>query len=132
MQSTLLETISSTTSNGGIVSSMVFTFSSSLTTAQKIKLVCALALYFQMDYTKVSTWDGYYCSELLNRRRLQEVTGISDSLVSKAHERLLTTPTYSIVVYYGINTETTSDTTQTAINTAAATPATLVSIYRLM
>lgn len=111
---------------------MVFTFSSSLTTAQKIKLVCALALYFQMDYTKVSTWDGYYCSELLNRRRLQEVTSISDSLVPAGQERLLTTPTYSIVVYYGINTETTSDTTQTAINTAAATPATLVSIYRLM
>jgi hypothetical protein len=49
---------------------MKFLFSSSLSTAQKIKLVCALALYFKMDYTKISTWDGYYCSELLNRRLL--------------------------------------------------------------
>lgn len=61
-----------TTSNGGKVSTMYFTFSSSLTTAQKIKLVCALALYFGIDYQKVSTWDGYYCSELLNRRLLME------------------------------------------------------------
>lgn len=49
---------------------MSFTFNSALSTAQKIKLVCALALQFQMDYQKVTTYDGYYCSELLNRRRL--------------------------------------------------------------
>lgn len=59
----------STASNGGIVSDMTFSFASALSTAQKIKLVCALALEFKIDYKKVSTWDGYYCSELLNRRR---------------------------------------------------------------
>jgi hypothetical protein len=70
VQTNLTTLIQSTNSNGGIVSMMNFYFSSALTTAQKIKLVCALALYFGIDYTKVSTWDGYYCSELLNRRRL--------------------------------------------------------------
>ncbi|MFM7852450.1 MAG: hypothetical protein ACKO96_11185, partial [Flammeovirgaceae bacterium] len=59
-----------TLTNGGQISTMSFTFSSVLTTAQKIKLVCALALHFQIDYQKISTSDGYYCSELLNRRRL--------------------------------------------------------------
>ena len=62
----------STSSNGGQISIVIFHFESTLTTAQKIKLVCALALQFEIDYEKVSTWDGYYCSELLNRRRLQE------------------------------------------------------------
>lgn len=71
LQSNLTTIIQSTNSNGGLVSIMNFYFASTLTTAQKIKLVCALALYFGIDYTKVSTWDGYYCSELLNRRLLQ-------------------------------------------------------------
>jgi hypothetical protein len=41
---------------------MSFKFNSVLTTAQKIKLVCALALQFKIDYERVSTYDGYYCS----------------------------------------------------------------------
>jgi len=59
-----------TVSNSGAVSQMSFYFDSKLTTSQKIKLVCALALYFSLDYQRVSTWDGYYCSELLSRRLL--------------------------------------------------------------
>ena len=51
---------------------MTFNFESKLTTSQKIKLVCALALYFNLNYERVSTWDGYYCSELLSRRLLIE------------------------------------------------------------
>lgn len=61
----------STTSNGGYVSKMDLYFASTLTIAQKIKVVCALALLFQVNYYKVSTADGYYCSELLNSRLLQ-------------------------------------------------------------
>ena len=55
-----------------MVNKIAFDFESTLTTSQKIKLVCALALYFKIDYFKVSTYDGYYCSELLSRRLLQE------------------------------------------------------------
>jgi hypothetical protein len=62
LQTSLSTLVGTTTSNGGSVTTMNFYFSSTLTTAQKIKLVCALALNFQVDYTKVSTWDGYYCS----------------------------------------------------------------------
>lgn len=51
-----------TTSNGGYVSKMDFVFASQLTIAQKIKVSCALALLFQVNYIKVSTADGYYCS----------------------------------------------------------------------
>lgn len=52
----------STLSNGGYNSKVDFIFASSLTTAQKIKASCALALLFQVNYQKVSTADGYYCS----------------------------------------------------------------------
>ena len=76
-QTTLTTLTHSTNSNGGLVSSMIFYFASALTTSQKIKLVCALALNFGIDYTKVSTWDGYYCSELLNRRLLEEQQQLS-------------------------------------------------------
>lgn len=62
VQTSLSSITQSTSSNGGSVSTMVFYFTSILTTAQKIKLVCALALNYQIDYTKVSTYDGYYCS----------------------------------------------------------------------
>lgn len=51
-----------TTSNGGYVSKMDFVFASRLTIAQKIKASCALALLFEVNYFKVSTADGYYCS----------------------------------------------------------------------
>lgn len=51
-----------TTSNGGYVSKMDFVFESRLTIAQKIKASCALALLFEVNYYKVSTADGYYCS----------------------------------------------------------------------
>lgn len=71
VKSALTTTQFTTVSNGGIVSQISFYFSSRLTTSQKIKLVCALALFFNVDYERVSTWDGYYCSELLSRRRLQ-------------------------------------------------------------
>jgi hypothetical protein len=71
VKSALLTTQFTTVSNGGTVSQISFYFQSRLTTSQKIKLVCALALYFNVDYERVSTWDGYYCSELLSRRRLQ-------------------------------------------------------------
>ena len=40
----------STVSNGGLINQMSFYFTSKLTTSQKIKLVCALALYFNVDY----------------------------------------------------------------------------------
>ena len=49
---------------------MDFFFSEVLSSAQKIKLACALALKFEVNYEKVSTADGYYCSELLDSRRL--------------------------------------------------------------
>jgi hypothetical protein len=49
---------------------MTFSFVSIPTIDQKIKLVCYLALYFKIDYKKISTYDGYYCSKLLMRRRL--------------------------------------------------------------
>ena len=62
VETSLATVPSGTSSNGGKISSMVFSFASALTTAQKIKLVCALALEFKIDYTKVSTSDGYYCS----------------------------------------------------------------------
>ncbi len=62
IKSTLYTSQFSTVSNGGLVSQMSFYFTSKLTTSQKIKLVCALALYFNVDYQRVSTWDGYYCS----------------------------------------------------------------------
>lgn len=61
----------STISNGGYVSKMDFVFSTKLTIAQKIKASCALALLFNINYLKVSTVDGYYCSELLSARLLQ-------------------------------------------------------------
>ena len=77
-QSNLSTVNQSTSSNGGTISSMAFGFDTTPTTAQKIKLVCALSLQFKIDYTKVSTWDGYYCSELLNRRLL--VTQSKDNI----------------------------------------------------
>ena len=60
--STLTKISFSTLSNGGYISKMDFLFASTLSTAQKIKASCALALLFQMNYFKVSTADGYYCS----------------------------------------------------------------------
>ena len=65
----------------------------------------------------MSTWDGYYCSELLNRRRLQELSE-DHPLVEK---RLLQSSTYQVVVFYGVNTKTTSDTSQATVNAAANT-----------
>lgn len=62
VQTALSTVTGSTTGNGGTVTTLNFYFSAILTTAQKIKLVCALALNFQVDYRKVSTWDGYFCS----------------------------------------------------------------------
>lgn len=52
----------STASNGGYISKMDLIFASKLTTAQKIKASCALALLFKINYYKSSTVDGYYCS----------------------------------------------------------------------
>ena len=98
---------------------MVFYFSSVLTTAQKIKLVCSLALTYQIDYTKVSTYDGYYCSELLNRRLLY-----TNMIVP----RLLTVSSTPISVYFGINTDTTNDSSR-AVIMASANTSTLVSNY---
>lgn len=119
VQTALTSLTQSTNSNGGVVSIMNFYFSSVLTTAQKIKLVCALALYFGVDYTKVSTWDGYYCSELLNRRRLLHEDRANES-------RLLSAVTYNVPVFIGINTNTNSDSSQTVVG-AAANTSTLVS-----
>jgi hypothetical protein len=111
--------IGTTTSNGGVVTTLNFYFTAALTTAQKIKLVCALALNFAVDYTKVSTWDGYYCSELLNRRRLQEVH-------SDSPPRLLAAQTYVVPVFFGVNTGSISDTTSLSV-AAQANSSTLVS-----
>lgn len=99
---------------------MNYYFSSTLTTAQKIKLVCALALNFQIDYTKVSTWDGYYCSELLNRRLLE--------VVEPPQSRRLQTATYVVPVYFGVNTGSISDTSSTLV-AAQANTTTLVSNF---
>jgi hypothetical protein len=60
-----------TLSNAGYVSKMDFVFTTQLSIAQKIKASCALALLFNVNYLKVSTADGYYCSELLSSRLLQ-------------------------------------------------------------
>lgn len=124
VQTNLTTIVQSTNTNGGLVSIINFNFASALTTAQKIKLVCALALYFGIDYTKVSTWDGYYCSELLNRRRL-----LQEDVVGEMKEqaimvgRLLPAATYTVPVFIGINTKTNSDTSQTLVNAAANTSA---------
>lgn len=106
---------------------MAFNFASALSTAQKIKLVCALALEFRMDYTKVSTWDGYYCSELLNRRRLQQTDDIIETEEDKGTWiRLMQSgSTNQVVVFFGVNTQATVDTSQTTIN--AQTSSALVS-----
>lgn len=121
-QTAITSLVQSTTSNGGIVSTLNFVFSSALSTAQKIKLVCALALNFQVDYTKVSTWDGYYCSELLNRRRLQEVGN------TFGPSRLLAATTYNVQVYFGVNTDAISDTSAATV-TAQANSSALVSTF---
>ncbi len=118
VQTNLTTLLKSTNSNGGLVSTINFYFSAALTTPQKIKLVCALALYFGIDYTKVSTWDGYYCSELLNRRLLLE-----DSSTEINENRLLAAATYAVPVFIGINTKTNSDTSQTLVTAAANTSA---------
>jgi len=74
-----------------------------------------------MDYTKVSTWDGYYCSELLNRRRLQETSVIAEVGEDKGTwiRLMQSSSTFEVVVFFGVNTQTTSDTTQTTINSQA-------------
>ncbi len=61
-KSDLMSKSFSTTSNGGYVTKLDFFFETELTTAEKIKLVCSLALQFEINYYKVSTSDGYYCS----------------------------------------------------------------------
>lgn len=114
LQTSLSTLVGSTTNNGGSVTTMNFYFSSTLTTAQKIKLVCALALNFQVDYTKVSTWDGYYCSELLNRRLLYEVN-------TPKPRRLLPAATFVVPVYFGVNTGSNSDTSSTSVASQANT-----------
>lgn len=108
-----------TTSNGGQISKVTFYFESTLTTAQKIKLVCALALQFEIDYEKVSTWDGYFCSELLNRRLLQAQL-----------PRMLSIATGEVPVYFGINTHTTAD-GSAAVVTAQANTSALVCTFTL-
>ena len=100
----------STSSNGGTISVVKFMFESPLTAAQKIKLVCALALQFEIDYEKVSTWDGYFCSELLNRRLLQQTS-----------PRLLHISSGEVPVYFGINTQLTADTSSTVVAAQANT-----------
>lgn len=119
VQTELSTLVGSTSSNGGTVTTLNFYFSAALTTAQKIKLVCALALNFQVDYTKVSTWDGYYCSELLNRRRrLQELL--------PAPARKLVAQTFVVPVFFGVNTGAASDTSASTV-AAQANTTTLVS-----
>lgn len=120
-QTALSTVIGSTTSNGGSVTTLNFYFTAPLTTAQKIKLVCALALNFQVDYRKVSTWDGYYCSELLNRRRLQE-----EETSSVGVPRMLVAQTYVVPVFFGVNVGSINDTTSTVV-AAQANSTTLVS-----
>lgn len=69
VDSTLVSTAFSTVTNTGSITEATFTFASPLTVQQKIKLTCYLALQFNINYQKVATYDGYYCSELLSRRR---------------------------------------------------------------
>lgn len=96
----------STLDNGGYVSKMDFTFDSELTTAQKIKLVCSLALLFEVNYYKVSTADGYYCSELLNSRLL---------LANSFPRQLSATPN-RVEVYFGVNKDQNLDESPAKIN----------------
>lgn len=70
-----------TQGNGGYISKMDVYFHSAITVLQKIKTVCALALLFGIDYLTVSTLDGYYCSDLMGVRLLQDKqTDLEDSL----------------------------------------------------
>lgn len=69
-------------------------------------MVCALALKFEINYKKVSTSDGFYCSELLNSRRL----------LQQNPRRFLATASNDVVVYFGINNDLNSDGTPTKIN----------------
>lgn len=55
----------------------------------------------------VSTHDGYYCSELINSRRLQATT-----------ERILSAQ-YKEVVYFGVNRELNEDTTPDEVRSAS-------------
>lgn len=80
------------------MSKLDFFFETELTTAEKIKLVCSLALQFQVNYYKVSTSDGYYCSELLSSRLLTE----------SIHQRILQS-SYRVSVYFGVNNELNED-----------------------
>ncbi len=90
---------------------MTFNFESKLTTSQKIKLVCALALYFNLNYERVSTWDGYYCSELLSRRLL---------LQDIKMPRLLPVSQYQTIVYFGVNNDLLIDDTRASILTQSS------------
>jgi hypothetical protein len=90
---------------------MWFSFSSALTVQQRIKLVCYLALYFNINYQKVSTYDGYYCSELLSRRRKRRLL--------TQNNRLLTYDPTKLLVHFGISTALGVDASSTVINSAS-------------
>lgn len=103
---------------------MEFTFSAPLGVMHKIKLVCQLSIYFGVDYQRVSTYDGYYCSELLGSRLLlaKDMTDMVDtkSIIQSAEGkrqlsaspsavRLLSEFPNMTTIYFGINNKNGKD-----------------------
>jgi hypothetical protein len=75
--------------NGGYVSKIDLYFTRQLTVQESIKVVCALALLFGVEYEMVSTVEGYYCSDLLTGRLLQgSLSGrlLQESTVTSKHQ----------------------------------------------
>jgi hypothetical protein len=109
--SQLVQSAFTTISNTGSISKVTFTFATPLTVQQKIKLACYLALQFKINYQKVATYDGYYCSELLSRRRrlLQQEPSVS-------------TPVdfHNLVVFFGISNDLTIDGSAALVTAATA------------
>ena len=130
---TMSDTISAnftTDSNGGVVSKMDFVFAAVLTTAQKIKLVCALALLFEINYYRVSTADGYYCSELLSSRLLTETS--PDMASASSSWRLLSATPNRIEVYFGINNDMNIDGSSAQINSLSISETEIESKFPLI
>jgi hypothetical protein len=109
VDSTLISATFTTVSNIGTISEMLFNFNQALTVQQKVKLVCYLALKFSINYQKVSTYDGYYCSELLGRRRRR----------LQSYQVSVATDPKALYVYFGISTDLLIDQSYALISAAS-------------